>query len=93
METMPRASSSVSLKRPSTVTVLTEIELHDGVFWEIFRLHPAFPIALTYLWYVGLLAVLRHRCLKHADRYLGRVGTGGRTPGLIERLRGRTSSR
>jgi len=41
--------------------------------WEMFEAPPLVPIVLNHLWYGAILFLVRRRCLRRADRYLGRV--------------------
>jgi ABC-type enterochelin transport system permease subunit len=62
--------SYLFLLSPATMVVLAEIGELDSLFR---RTTPFLPIAVNFLWHGGILFFFRRLCLRHADRYLGRV--------------------
>ncbi len=81
------------LLSPATVIPLTELADAGVTFRGTFHAPPAVPIFLNFLWHGGVLYYFRHLCLKHADRYLGRVGERKTRRRVFARLRGARSGR
>jgi ABC-type transport system involved in multi-copper enzyme maturation permease subunit len=79
--------SYLLLLSPATIIPLLEYANSDDVFREVFSSPAAVPIFLNFLWHVGALYYFRHLCLKHADRYLGRVPAPPEGPGRRGRAR------
>jgi len=79
------------LLSPATVIPLTELADKGLTFRGTFHAPAAVPIFLNFLWHGGVLYYFRHLCLKHADRYLGRVGERKTRRRVFARLRGSVS--
>ena len=56
---------------PASIIWLTEAWAFDEVF-----LAPLMPIVVNYVGYTAAALFFRWLCLRHADRYLGRVEQG-----------------
>lgn len=76
------------LLSPAIVIPLTERANSGLTFRGTFHAPAAVPIFLNFLWHGGVLYYFRHLCLKHADRYLGRVGERKTERRVLARLRG-----
>jgi ABC-type transport system involved in multi-copper enzyme maturation permease subunit len=68
------------LLSPATVVFMAELANFANVFYELFDVSAAFPIALSFAVHAAVALVFRHLCLARADRYLGRPVPEGLGP-------------